>query len=154
MFSVGLPGGSGVSCRWGRGALLGVLIVAAAAAIPAGGAFGQTSSSQPASQPDVEKLSDKIDQAIQLLEEKKYAELIRLLASPKFVKNQEEKGTFNQTVAEFDSRQAQNLLNALKQTRGKQPTMRENGRHAIYEISISGRTELDFELIDGKWYLK
>lgn len=92
---------------------------------------------------------------IDLLEEKKHAELIREYAHPEDLKRLAETTTLDKVVERFADRKAEALLENLKAVRQIPPTLSENGTQAAFEPPPGAKLrKLEFELVGGKWYIR
>lgn len=101
-------------------------------------------------------IQEKITLGIKLIEEKKYEELIKAVASPEDIKKILERVTMEELVAGFKDRNAEELLEVLKQVKGKAPTFNEAKDEATFKLepAVGSHDQMMFRLIESKWYLQ
>jgi len=110
----------------------------------------------PASAAANKLIQEKIDLGIKLIEEKKFEELIKAVASPEDIKKILERVTMEELVAGFRDRNATELLEVFKQVKGKTPTFNDAKDEATFKLdpAVGSHAEMKFRLIDSKWYLE
>src|SRR5262249_44094590 len=100
-----------------------------------------------------EKLETAIPHGIKLLEDKKYAEFLKMYAPPDLVKKL---GDGLPKFAEgFGKDKAKDLLGALKEIKGTKPELTDEGKKATFKLktTIAGRDSMTWYKKDKNWYV-
>jgi hypothetical protein len=103
------------------------------------------------------KLDTLIPGAIQLIEGKKYEELLNLLVEPDRLAKIKAKEDFAKFVVTFGEEKAPQLLGVLKYIKDVKPEMNEEGTTASYKLPEeikSPRRTITFKLIEKRWHLQ
>jgi plasmid maintenance system killer protein len=97
------------------------------------------------------ELSARIDKGIELIEAKKYKELIETLSSPRTMQRFKEKGDLEATAAGFEKK-AGELLKILKEAKTQKVLLAPDGNRAGL-MDANGKRTITFDKVDGVWYL-
>jgi len=103
-----------------------------------------------------EKVETAIPKAIALLEEKKYAEMLRKFMPPEELKRIPKAKNLEEFAERFGKQQAPHLLKALKQLKDIKPIFSDDKKEVEYKLkeAISGKDSLKFVKIDKYWYIQ
>lgn len=103
-----------------------------------------------------EKLDTVIPGCIKLLEAKEHVKLLEAIVEPdQLDKLKEKEGGMDAFAMQFGKKKAEMLLKVLKEVKGRNPTMEENGIIASYEVNVEGfpKKALKFRKVDKCWYI-
>ncbi|MGB7323802.1 MAG: hypothetical protein WBD31_02950 [Rubripirellula sp.] len=102
-----------------------------------------------------ETVAERIHSAIAMLEAKKHKEFLESFFVPEELKAAKDSGDYDDVVENFSSRNAPELLDALRSIRGTEPTMSDDQKTAWFtiEVRIASQNTLAFVNVDGSWFI-
>jgi len=100
-------------------------------------------------------LADAIREGIALLEAKKYEAFVRRFASPEDLREIIQEGRLEELIRDMESGGSEIgvALEMFKAALGRTPDVSRDGTKAEFE-DIHGHDDLEFRLIDGRWYVE
>jgi hypothetical protein len=101
-----------------------------------------------------EELATAIPEAIRLLKDKKYADLLRTFAHPKLLEAKTGSQSLESLAEEFAQTRAARALAVLQQIEGKKPELSEDGKTATFVHDGEGiPSPIIFKKIGDYWYI-
>ncbi|MDB5387040.1 MAG: hypothetical protein JWM11_2686 [Planctomycetaceae bacterium] len=105
-----------------------------------------------------EELKTAIPEAIRLLEDKAYVDLLKKFVAPDDLKMLTKKQPIEEFAKEFGESKAKALLKALKSTKDVEPTLSDDKKKAVFklkeEIVDGGGKTISFAKVDKYWYIE
>lgn len=103
-----------------------------------------------------EKLETAIPEAIELLEKKKYAEMLKQFVPPEELKKITKDKKLEDFAAKFGSGHADKLLKALKQLQDVKPEFSDDKKVAEYKLkeAVGAKDTIKFVKIEKYWYIE
>ena len=105
--------------------------------------------------PKSKTVIETIESAIAMLEAKRFPEFLETFLVPEEFESLKNSGEYDRVLQNFKTKNADDLLKALKSIRGTEPRMSDDGKIARFTTteSIASQNTLAFVKVNGAWYI-
>ena len=101
-----------------------------------------------------EELVTAIPEAIRLLKDEKYVELLQAFADPKLLEEETRSESLEHFDEGFAQRKAARLLTILQKIEGKKPELSDDGKTATFGHDVEGEPKtIVFKRTGKNWYI-